>query len=77
MFRSGKIPSGKRSENLKGDEMKIITLTLNPAIDVHCHADSFQLYRESVADVTERDAGGKGINMSVARSILFKYLNDN
>lgn len=46
--------------------MKIITLTLNPAIDVHCHAESFQLYRESVADVTERDAGGKGINISRA-----------
>lgn len=46
--------------------MKIITLTLNPAFDVHCHADSFELYKESVADVTERDAGGKGINISRA-----------
>ena len=46
--------------------MKIITLTLNPAFDIHCYAESFELYRESVAEVTERDAGGKGINISRA-----------
>ncbi len=46
--------------------MKIITLTLNPAFDIHCHAESFSLYCESVADITDRDAGGKGINISRA-----------
>ena len=46
--------------------MKIITLTLNPAFDVHCQADSFELYKENLADITEKDAGGKGINISRA-----------
>lgn len=46
--------------------MKIITLTLNPAFDVHCHAPAFAPYRESLATVTSRDAGGKGINISRA-----------
>ena len=46
--------------------MKIITLTLNPAFDIHCHAESFEIYHENVSDVTERDAGGKGINISRA-----------
>lgn len=46
--------------------MKIITLTLNPAFDVHCVAESFELYKESVADITEKDAGGKGVNISRA-----------
>ena len=50
--------------------MKIITLTLNPAIDVHCYAGSFELYRESLADITGRDAGGKGINISRALSAV-------
>lgn len=46
--------------------MKIITLTLNPAFDVHCHTENFELYKESLADITEIDAGGKGINISRA-----------
>ncbi len=46
--------------------MKIITLTLNPAFDVHCKVDSFELYKESLADIIETDAGGKGINISRA-----------
>ncbi len=46
--------------------MNIITLTLNPAIDVHCYTEHFQPYRENLATVTSRDIGGKGINISRA-----------
>lgn len=46
--------------------MKIITLTLNPAFDVHCYAENFQPYRENLATVTSRDIGGKGLNISRA-----------
>ena len=46
--------------------MKIITLTLNPAFDIHCHADGFLPYRESIVEITSRDAGGKGVNISRA-----------
>lgn len=46
--------------------MKIITLTLSPAFDVHCRADALELYHENLATVTSRDAGGKGINISRA-----------
>ena len=50
--------------------MNIFTLTLNPAFDVHAKAASFAIHRESVASVTSRDAGGKGINISRALSAL-------
>ena len=46
--------------------MRAFTLTLNPAFDLHAKADSFALHRESVADITARDAGGKGVNISRA-----------
>ena len=46
--------------------MKIVTLTLNPAFDMHCFAESFRPYHESHAHVTSRDAGGKGVNISRA-----------
>ena len=46
--------------------MKIITVTLSPAIDIHCATDSFNTERENFADITSRDAGGKGINISRA-----------
>ena len=46
--------------------MKIVTLTLNPAIDVHCYTEQFQPYRENLASITSRDIGGKGINISRA-----------
>ncbi len=48
--------------------MKIITLTLNPAFDLHCFTESFKPYHESIVKVTSRDAGGKGINISRALS---------
>ena len=46
--------------------MKIITVTLSPAIDIHCATDSFNTERENFATITSRDAGGKGINISRA-----------
>lgn len=44
--------------------MKVITLTLNPAFDVHCEISAFQPYHENLAQITSNDAGGKGINIS-------------
>lgn len=46
--------------------MKIYTITLNPAFDIHADIDSLNLYRENLADITSRDAGGKGVNISRA-----------
>lgn len=45
---------------------KIITLTLSPAFDVHCFCEDFKPYHESLASITSRDAGGKGVNISRA-----------
>ncbi len=50
--------------------MKILTLTLNPAIDVHCTLASFRAEHENIADVTDREAGGKGVNISRALQVL-------
>ena len=46
--------------------MKITTLTLNPAFDIHVSLRSFPLGKESHADSVTRDIGGKGINISRA-----------
>lgn len=46
--------------------MKVITLTLNPAIDVHCECNDFALKKESIAKIISRDMGGKGVNLSRA-----------
>ena len=46
--------------------MKIITLTLSPALDVHCSASDFRAEHENFAQISSRDAGGKGINISRA-----------
>jgi 1-phosphofructokinase family hexose kinase len=46
--------------------MKIVTLTLNPAFDIHCNAVNFRPYHESIVQITSRDAGGKGVNISRA-----------
>ncbi len=46
--------------------MKIITLTLNPAIDVHCRGEKFVPFSENLFKITSKDAGGKGINVSKA-----------
>ena len=44
--------------------MKIITLTLNPAFDMHCYTKQFLPYHENSVEVTALDAGGKGVNIS-------------
>ncbi len=46
--------------------MKIFTLTLNPAFDIHLSADGFLPYGESEVKICSTDAGGKGINISRA-----------
>lgn len=46
--------------------MKIITLTLNPAIDVHCYTKKFEPFCENLFKITSSDSGGKGINISRA-----------
>ncbi len=49
--------------------MKIITLTLNPAFDVHCFCEKFQPYHENLAKITTSEAGGKGVNISRALTV--------
>ncbi len=46
--------------------MKIITLTLNPAFDIHCYTEHFEPYHENLAEITARESGGKGVNISRA-----------
>ena len=46
--------------------MKIYTLTLNPAYDVHAFAKSLALNCENLAEIESREAGGKGVNISRA-----------
>ncbi|MBE7043283.1 MAG: 1-phosphofructokinase family hexose kinase [Ruminococcaceae bacterium] len=46
--------------------MKIITLTLNPAFDVHCMMNRLELYKENYGTQLTRQAAGKGINLSRA-----------
>ncbi len=47
-------------------DMKIITLTLNPAFDIHCYTEKFLPFHENLAEITDREAGGKGVNISRA-----------
>ena len=49
--------------------MNIVTLTLNPAFDVHCYAENFQPFHENLARITANDAGGKGVNISRALTV--------
>ena len=46
--------------------MNIITVTLNPAFDIHCFCESFNPFHENLAKVTSRISGGKGVNISRA-----------
>lgn len=48
--------------------MKIITITLSPAFDLHCFCDNFNPFSENFCDINSYDAGGKGINISRALS---------
>ncbi len=50
--------------------MKIYTLTLSPAYDVHAAAESFAPFHENLARVTSRQAGGKGVNISRALAVF-------
>lgn len=49
--------------------MKIITLTLNPAFDIHCYVPNFAPYHENLAKITDNEAGGKGVNISRALTV--------
>lgn len=49
--------------------MKVITITLNPAFDIHCHTATFKPYLENHCTVTAREAGGKGVNISRALTV--------
>jgi len=46
--------------------MKIFTITLNPAYDVHACMDRFVPFHENLAQIQSKDAGGKGLNISRA-----------
>lgn len=46
--------------------MRIFTLTLNPAFDIHASLSHLEKHAENLATVTDRDAGGKGVNISRA-----------
>jgi len=46
--------------------MRIYTLTLNPAYDVHAVSADFAPFRENLAQIQSREAGGKGVNISRA-----------
>ena len=46
--------------------MKILTLTLNPAFDIHCGVKSFLPERENYMRSYRRHIGGKGVNISRA-----------
>ncbi len=50
-------------------DRKIITLTLNPAFDLHCKIKDFELRSECYAETLSVDAGGKGINVSRALKV--------
>ncbi len=49
--------------------MKVFTLTLNPAFDIHCYTESFEPFHENLARITSLDAGGKGVNISRAMKV--------
>ncbi len=46
--------------------MNIVTITLNPAFDIHCFTERFAPFHENLVEITKRDAGGKGVNISRA-----------
>ena len=46
--------------------MRIYTITLNPAYDIHAYMERFEPFHENLAHVISRQAGGKGVNISRA-----------
>ena len=55
--------------------MNIVTVTINPAFDVHCGIESFLPERENHMLSCIRDAGGKGINVSAVIIIIENEAN--
>lgn len=49
--------------------MKIITITLSPAFDLHCFCENFKPFLENLCEINSYDAGGKGINISRALTV--------
>lgn len=49
--------------------MQIVTITLSPALDVHCTLPTLELGKETLVTSTLRCAGGKGINLSRALTV--------
>lgn len=47
-------------------KMKIITITLNPAFDIHCGVEKFIPEHENHMKDYDRNIGGKGVNISRA-----------
>ena len=58
----------KKGAGLAAEElpMKIYTLTLSPAYDVHAVSGKITACHENLATVQSREAGGKGVNISRA-----------
>lgn len=54
--------------------MNILTITLNPAFDLHYYIDEYRPYRESYANDFECNVGGKGINIS--RALLVENIEN-
>ena len=49
---------------------KIITITLNPAFDLHYYMDRFEKNKENYVKDIVCDAGGKGVNISRALTVM-------
>ena len=48
--------------------MKIVTITINPAYDIHYNLNDFKIGIEQYCEDIKKDAGGKGVNVSKALS---------
>jgi 1-phosphofructokinase family hexose kinase len=53
-------------------KLKIVTLTLNPALDIHYTIESFVPFTENYANHISIQAGGKGVNISKSLKVLGK-----
>ena len=51
---------------VKSKSIKVITLTVNPAIDVHIRLDELLSGFDNLGRIERRDLGGKGVNVSRA-----------
>ncbi len=64
LSRSLSISSLGRSATLGGKELKIITVTVNPALDLTVYTDSLRVGDVHAVSFIRKDSGGKGINVS-------------